>query len=117
MKKILAIFLLIYSSALFAEPVFLSKIPLECEKVEITLGRIDAPNGFNISVLKAHKLAMDSSNVIKPCASKLEQVIYIDEKYYYFTNSVLTLGKVNFTSKSVKVDGRTGKTINGFKNI
>ena len=57
---------------------------------------------------------MKKSGIIKPCASKLEQVIYVDSEFYYFTNSVLLLGKQSFTDKAVKVNGTTGKTTSGF---
>lgn len=98
---------LFVASLVSADPIFLTTIPLECNKVEEHLHQVVTPNGFKVSVLDAHKLAMKASTVIKPCASKLEQTIYVDKQYYYFTNSVL-IGKRNFADKFVKVDGFTG---------
>jgi len=116
MRICLTSLLLFFSSILLAEPVYLETIPLQCNEVEPHLTNIQTPQGFNISPLNAHKLAMAASGIIKPCASKLEQVIYIDSTYYYFTNSVLVHPKIRFPTKAVKVNGITGEAINGFNN-
>jgi hypothetical protein len=96
-----------------ADPIYLTTIPLDCNSIAEQLHKLGTPKGFNISVYQAHKLAMKASGIIKPCGSKLEQVIYIDNEYYYFTNSVL-IGKLIFADKFVKVNGITGKAVSNF---
>jgi len=111
---VLSFILIIHPTIGCAEPSFLTKIPTECSKVRNVLDAIKLPSGFHISPNEAHRLTMKKSGIIKPCASKLEQVIYVDSEFYYFTNSVLLLGKQSFTDKAVKVNGTTGKTTSGF---
>ena len=96
-----------------AAPIYLATIPLDCNSVEEQMHKLGIPRGFKISAYEAHNLAMKASSIIKPCASKLEQVIYIDNEYYYFTNSVL-IGKLSFADKFVKVNGITGKAVSNF---
>lgn len=97
-----------------SDPIFMTTIPLPCEKVEIELKSIKTPRGFKVSVYEAHKLAMKPDGIIKPCLSKLEQVIYYDDQYYYFTNSILFYGKTGFPKKFVRVDGRSGESLTTF---
>lgn len=97
-----------------AGPIYLTTIPTRCEIVAGHLKKIATPKGFKISVFKAHELAMKASGIIKPCASKIEQVVYFDNQYYYFTNSVLILKGQTFPNKFVRVDGLTGQAINIF---
>lgn len=105
---------LIFADRLYAAPKVLAKIPVQCDKVEMDLKSIKTPAGFKISVYKAHQLSMKPDGIIKPCASKLEQVIYFDNKYYYFTNSILFYGKTGFPNKFVRVSGITGETKSTF---
>jgi hypothetical protein len=112
--------ILVFAATLFAvaesyvEPLYLTTIPLDCERVGQHLKDLETPNGFKVSLYEAHILAMKASNIIKPCASKLEQAIYFDNQYYYFTNSVLFYGKHSFPDKFVKVNGFTGEAISNF---
>jgi hypothetical protein len=116
MKRILALLILVFSTIAFANPTYLVDIPINCETIESELNNIAAPAGFKISPLEAHKIAMKTSNIVKPCASKLEQVIYHDSEYYYFTNKVLVSKKMGFKNKAVKVNGITGEASSGFDN-
>jgi hypothetical protein len=97
-----------------ADPIYLTAIPIRCEIVAGHLKNIATPKEFIISVFKAHELAIKASSIIKPCASKLEQVIYFDNKYYYFTNSVLIHKGQPFPNIFVRVDGLTGQTTSTF---
>jgi hypothetical protein len=116
MKKInllsLLIILIILSivSEGFAEPLYLTSIPTNCNLVTDYLKKVATPKKFKISVLEAYGLAMKARGIIKPCASKLEQSIYFENKYYYFTNAVLVIKGQPFPTKFVRVNGLTGKT-------
>ncbi len=99
-----------------SEPELLLSIPLECTEVNSTLSKAKIPNGFTISVVEAHIIAMQTTNIIKPCASKLEQVILYDSENYYVTNSVNLLKKNRNNFPAVKINGKTGVAINDFEN-
>lgn len=119
MKKMIIAILLFPLSAfalnVYAEsPVFLTTIPVECEQVKEQLSKVQLPKGFKITVNEAHKRAIKASNIIKPCASKLEQAIYHDNKYYYFTNTVLFPAGAPFPEKFEKVDGITSEAVSNF---
>ena len=114
MKLILSIVAILISPYVIGSPEYLASLPLNCDSVDEILSEINRPEGFSISVLEARNIAITEEPIIKPCASKLEQVIYIDSEYYYFTNSILLNKKNGFPEKAVKIHGKTGEVINGF---
>lgn len=119
MKKIIIAILLFPLSAFAlnvyaASPILLTTIPVDCEQVKEQLSKVQLPKGFKITVTEAHKRAIKASNIIKQCASKLEQAIYYDNKNYYFINTVLFPAGAHFLEKFVKVDGITGEAVSNF---